>query len=175
MKKIIGIFMILLAFSLFITGCSSEKAGINDKQGMFREGQNIPERGMFREGFNDEQRQQMMAEMQQRSIDACTGKNEGDSCTMEAPQGRGPVEGMQGTCKIENENLLCKFERPNMPNREGQPMFEEMRQRSIDACIGKVERDSCTIEGGRGEMQGTCAVENENLLCRFERPEMPFR
>ena len=99
-KKTIGMFMILLAFGLFITGCSSDKQFVPD------------DRGRFREGFSEEQRQQM---------------------------------------------------------------FEEMQQKAVDACFGKVEGDSCTIEGGRGEMQGTCSVENANLLCRFERPEMPFR
>ena len=105
-------FMVLLAFSLFITGCSSEKAGMPDGQDMFRGDQNMPKREMFREGFNEEQRKQMFKEMQQKSIDACNNKNKGDSCTIE-----GRIGEMQGTCSVENENLLCRFERPDMPFR----------------------------------------------------------
>jgi len=191
MKKIVWFLVLLLAIG-FLAGCSQTKDVSNaaqmqdfgrdfpDRQGDFgNDGQQM--RGP--QGMPDEQRQQMMVEMQQKSIDACSGKNEGDVCTIEAPQGRGPIgNSMEGTCTVENEKLVCKVERPDMPNHTGQPMFEEMQQKSIDACSGKTEGDSCTIEApqGRGpegmdEMQGTCKIENENLLCRFERQDMQFR
>ena len=54
-----------------------------------------------------------------------------------------------------------------------QQMFEEMQQKSIEACAGKTESENCQIEGFRGIMEGTCETQEENLICRFQRPERP--
>ncbi len=56
-----------------------------------------------------------------------------------------------------------------------QQMMEEMQQKMIDACQSKIEGESCQLEGHMSEMQGTCSIENENLVCKFERPDRSMR
>lgn len=50
---------------------------------------------------------------------------------------------------------------------------EEMMQNMISTCDEKTEGDTCTVKGIRGEMQGTCTQQQENLVCLMQKPEMP--
>jgi hypothetical protein len=50
--------------------------------------------GEMRPGFDNEMNTQMS--------DACEGKNEGDSCTIQSPMGE-----EQGTCTLINDNIIC--------------------------------------------------------------------
>ncbi len=47
-----------------------------------------------------------------------------------------------------------------------QQMFEQMRQQSIDACVGKMESDACIIERLEGRtMEGVCTMSDATLSC----------
>jgi hypothetical protein len=58
----------------------------------------------------------------------------------------------------------------NMTEEERQQMFEERQQMMIDSCQGKNEGDSCQFESPMGDMEGTCMVMEENLVCTTNRP-----
>lgn len=96
MKAINYIFVIsLLVLSIIITsGCSSNNQ------------RNYPQRGNFQD-MTEEERQQMFEERQQKMIDACEGKDEGDVCTIESPRGE-----TEGTCEIIDNNLICTMDMP---------------------------------------------------------------
>lgn len=102
-----AIIMLILISSLLLLGCSS-------KQDQF---QDMPERNFDRDrpqmNLSDEERQNMLMppemseEMQQKMIEACQDKNEGNECVLEDPRGE-----TTGTCKISEDSLVCTIERP---------------------------------------------------------------
>ena len=92
-------------------------------------GSNSTFRNGMRGGFGnmtDEQRQQMQAQVQASEEQACSGKNQGDSCTLtfggfgqqpNATQSGGQppqARTMAGTCEEQNgtATLLCRMQRP---------------------------------------------------------------
>ncbi len=94
MKRMILLMVFLMVYVVIFSGCSDRP---DFRDGQFGRGANITE----------EQRQQMFEERQQKAIEACQEKNEGDGCILESP--RGDIE---GNCKILDENLICETERP---------------------------------------------------------------
>jgi len=98
--------LILAASALILSGCTSgdqsqapQQGGDNQQVGAGPPAfaGNGPGPGMGR-NMTDEQRQQFFQQMTQ----ACHGKAEGDSCTMQNPRGNST-----GTCRTMNETLLC--------------------------------------------------------------------
>jgi hypothetical protein len=62
----------------------------------------------MRDNTSDAQGQQRFEAVQQKAEEACTGKNEGDACTLAMPMGEAA-----GTCKLTDAKLLCAVEMPN--------------------------------------------------------------
>ena len=65
--------------------------------------------------LTEEQQRQMADERQKAAIDACSGKKEGDSCTIQTPRGE-----QKSTCKIESGILACALAIPT--GARGQPI-----------------------------------------------------
>jgi len=61
---------------------------------------------------------------------------------------------------------------PGEMDPERQAMFEQMQEKAQAACQDMQEGDACTMEGPRGEMQGTCTLMEDALSCRPEMPDM---
>jgi hypothetical protein len=57
----------------------------------------------------------------------------------------------------------------NLSDEERQQMMEEKTQTAKDACAGMGEGDICILESPLGQMNGTCSLLNESLICRGER------
>jgi len=93
MKKIS---IILILSILMISGCSSSK--------------NF--RGNRLMNLSEEERQKLFEERQQKAIEACQGKNQGDVCKIQTPRGE-----LNTTCKTEEGNLMCIS---NYPMRQRQ-------------------------------------------------------
>ena len=74
-----------------LLGCSSDK-NIDYEQG----------RGLD----STEEGQKMFEQRQQKLIEACKDKIEGDTCILE-----GQIEEIEGKCEVENDNLLCATNR----------------------------------------------------------------
>jgi hypothetical protein len=91
-----GPLIAILFLTIFISGCSS---GNNFRRNRFM-------------NLSEEQRQEMMQEMQQKAAEACQGKNEGDTCKIQTPGGE-----INASCKAEEGNLMCM---PNNPMRQRQ-------------------------------------------------------
>ena len=101
--------MISMLSTVLLSGCSYEtdsrfqrRAGDSadfprDRQFQFNGSMNLTE----------EKRQQMFEERQQKMIEACEGKNEGDVCQFQVRMGKSG-----GICKIMDENLVCTMDRP---------------------------------------------------------------
>ena len=103
MKRINGILLLsLLLLGMIITsGCSSnEQRRFPQREGF----QGMPDVPI---NISEEERQQMFEERLQKAIEACQGKNEGDSCQFEEHIGD-----LSGICKIMDENLVCITDRP---------------------------------------------------------------
>jgi len=108
------IITVLLIFVILLAGCSS-KTDNNRNQPMQMGPDDFPEdRAQFNRSMNltDEEMKQQFEEMQQKAIDACTGKNEGDAC-----QFQGPMDESNGTCKISDGELACAIVRPMRQQR----------------------------------------------------------
>jgi len=110
MSKIITIAICILVLSTFLlAGCSSEtdsrfQKRSGDSADFPRDRQFQPNRTM---NITEEEMQKLFEERQQKSIESCKDKNEGDNCQLEGPQGQ-----MEGICKIMEENLACTTDRP---------------------------------------------------------------
>lgn len=50
-------------------------------------------------------------------------------------------------------------------NTSRRPSFEEAQQRLLEACNGKIEGNSCSFTGSRGEETGICNIQEEQLVC----------
>ena len=59
----------------------------------------------------------------------------------------------------------------NISNEERQAMIKERQQDMIEACNGKNEGDACTMESRMREMEGTCKIMEENLICMMDMPD----
>ena len=57
-----------------------------------------------------------------------------------------------------------------MSEEERRQIFEERQQKAIESCQDKNEDDSCMISSPRGEIEGSCKIQDENLMCLTERP-----
>lgn len=93
---IVLIILIIALFSTVIISCSENRPppGPRGWQGM---------------NISDEQRAQMMAEIQQKAAEACQGKNEGDLCELESPRGM-----INGSCQAIENSLICRGQREEM-------------------------------------------------------------
>lgn len=80
--------LFLVLSATILLGCSSDK---NKGYGQGRGLDSTEEKG-----------QQMFEQRQQKLIEACKDKTEGDTCILESPR-----EEIEGKCKLENDNLLC--------------------------------------------------------------------
>ena len=98
--------IVLLVSAFFLSGCLSDNQRPPGRQG-FRGGPEISE----------EERQQMMEEMHNYSIQACEGKEENETCMIESPRGE-----MNATCVLEEDELLCRPSR-NFTRPRGEPGF----------------------------------------------------
>ena len=61
----------------------------------------------------------------------------------------------------------------NISEEERQEMMQERMQVSIDACKDKVEGDVCSITSPRGDIEGKCTIQEENMVCI--NPNQEFR
>jgi len=61
----------------------------------------------------------------------------------------------------------------NLSEEEMQQLFEERQQKAIEACDKKDEGENCIFESPMGEMEGTCKMMDNNLVCTLERPMGP--
>ena len=123
-KNSIFIAALLILTGIFITACTStpqidnavaQPAISTDNQVQSNSAQsdnsNIPSNisnrtGMYRGNITDEQRQVMFQQRQQAAIDACKGKNIGDSCTLTTQR-----NSITGICKTLNETVQCTINR----------------------------------------------------------------
>ncbi|MBN1644572.1 hypothetical protein JW851_00840 [Candidatus Woesearchaeota archaeon] len=117
MKKILVMFVIL---SIILVGCSPGKDSFIKGPG--REYGERPDFAQRPMQMDEEQRQKMFEETQQKSLDACAGKNEEDQCQIEGFRGS-----INGTCQFKENDLICFFERPMRPgmDRPGRAMPNE--------------------------------------------------
>ncbi len=99
MKKTALLIFFLMLSAAIVIGCSSNR--LNRGYG--------PRRNL---NMTEEERQQMFGEMQQKAIESCKDKNEGDSCQLESPRGE-----ISGVCNLREENLVCTSD---IPMRQGQ-------------------------------------------------------
>jgi len=93
--------MFLLLLTTIFIGCSAKQ----------KDNQHI-QRPRMNQNLTEEERQQFLQERQQKAIEACDGKDEGENCIFESPMGE-----MEGICKMMDNNLFCTLERP-MGTRE---------------------------------------------------------
>lgn len=97
----------------------------------------------------------------QEAIDSCNQIKEGGPCTFETLHGK-----LTGECKTMREEKVCVPEgedgqsRGNGPSGKGAPP-----QEAVDACSGKLEKDSCKINTPRGLLTGACRSIEDQLAC----------
>lgn len=108
MKKIIMLTALLILMIIIIIGCSSQKSNIHNRQGFLRN-QNMSSGQWSGRNLNltEEERQKLFEERQQKAIESCRDKNEGDKCLFENPQGE-----IEGKCKTIDNKLVCTPDRP---------------------------------------------------------------
>ena len=100
---------VVLFLSFIFIGCSSMQNGRTWQQGQNMpqwRNQNISGQIPASRNLADEQRDQVIQEREQQAQDACVGKAEGDSCSIENPMGQ-----MEGTCTQLDNKLVCFNER----------------------------------------------------------------
>jgi len=112
------IVVLLILTGVFITACASTpKTGNTAQPVASSNGQVQPNNadvstgvynrtGMYSGNISDAQRQAMFQQRQQAAIDACNGKNVGDSCILESPRNN-----ITGTCSTLNETIQCMINR----------------------------------------------------------------
>ncbi|MBN1156850.1 hypothetical protein JXA85_04485 [Candidatus Woesearchaeota archaeon] len=107
---------ILIVFLLIVVlGCSSKS---NDSIRTRQMGPSEEWRsdGQFRKrtmNISDDEMQQRFEELQKLAQEACSGKEEGNECSVENQRGT-----MSGECKTTEGKLLCTFGRPERSVRQ---------------------------------------------------------
>ena len=68
-----------------------------------------------------------------------------------------------------------QYEKGNFPGKyremseeERQLIQEERQQIAITACAEKGEGESCVTENQRGDVEGSCQIQEDNLICVFD-------
>lgn len=59
-----------------------------------------------------------------------------------------------------------------MTDEEKSLFIEERQQLAQDACIDKIEGDSCILKTQRGEIEGSCTNVDDTLTCFSEQQRM---
>lgn len=97
----------------------------------------------------------------QEAIDACSGKNAGDTCEMTSPRG----DKIAGTCEKVSDQLACKPKDQPNGGPQGKPPKTPPKE-AIEACTGKSAGAACEFTSPRGDkLTGTCAKKDDQLAC----------
>jgi len=111
-KNTLFLIGLLLVFGTVITACTSQNPSNSTSQSASNSGapsnnQGVPNRtGAYRGNLSTADRQAMIQQRRQAAIDACSGKNVGDSCVMENPRAN-----ITGTCNALNTTVQCMANR----------------------------------------------------------------
>ena len=71
--------------------------------------------------------------------------------------------------QYERGNLQGRYN--EMSEEERLQTQEEREQVSIAACTEKIEGEICITENQRGDVEGTCQFQEDNLICMFDRQD----
>jgi hypothetical protein len=82
------------------------------------------------------------------------------------PQDRGGGQNPSGYPGRLNGTMNGSGRFGNMTEAERQALMEERLQQGKEACAGKAEGDTCTTPSPRGDQEGTCTLQDANLICR---------
>ena len=109
-KKLLYILALIIITGIAITACTSPNLPTNTQVPNNAPNNNVPPQSFNRSGANGNitvaQRQAMFQQRQQAAIDACSGKNAGDSCVL----GNSRFN-MTGTCNTLNDTIQCMTNR----------------------------------------------------------------
>ena len=99
----ISLLLVIAMLALMMSACSGPQGAPNAPAESGPQAQRGAPSGPRQFGnMTDAQRQQMFAQMTQQAIDACSGKSEGDTCTMTSQRGD-----RSGNCTMRNATLQC--------------------------------------------------------------------
>ena len=103
---------------------------------------------------------------------ACEGQTEGAECAF----GEGDAE-VKGTCtKAKDDRLVCRPEgKEGMGKRGKGGKASQMNEAKMQACAELSEGESCSVEGPKGPVAGTCkkGKKEGELICMPERSKKP--
>ena len=111
---------LLILSGIIITACTSQNVSPTNTQfpptsGVPSNDQGVTNRtGAYRGNLSAADRQAMIQQRLQAAIDACTGKNVGDSCILASTRSN-----ITGICKTYNETLECMSNRTFNGSRTG--------------------------------------------------------
>jgi hypothetical protein len=98
-------------------------------------------------------------------ITGCTSSNNVTGNNAAAPIQRNTFSNRSG---FQNE-FQNRSRNTNLSDEERQKLMQEREKSAIDACNGKADGDSCTIQNSVGEISGTCNMQQDNLICILTR------
>jgi len=105
--------------------------------------------------------------MMEDAFEACAGKTAGADCSFKCPAGD-----IKGKCTDRNGKLFCHCGGEECPRWHGKGMgMDDTKMKA--ACATLAEGKSCTFEGLKGSVTGTCkkGYEGDQLLCLPEKPK----
>lgn len=105
------ILFVLMSSSIALSGCTSNPGEVSEQSNKIMENKSgvLPQDMPYEEkramNLSDAERQKLMEERQQKLLEACNGKKEGDGCNFTGPRGE-----EAGTCNIQKDQLMCSPE-----------------------------------------------------------------
>lgn len=108
-NKLSTTILFLLIISIFTIGCTKNNERFSEINEQKFQGRTNND-GNLNKTMN--QKTTPNSEMRQNSIDACSNRSEGDSCTIDSPRGQ-----REGTCKTVDNQLICVSERNRQMQR----------------------------------------------------------